>query len=74
MLQVARRVKKRNHLNHSREFDINPKLPLWGKLLLMYHYALGVPRSGTLKIEVCHHLLMGTEGVTYSSDATKIRK
>jgi hypothetical protein len=49
LLQVARRVKKRNHLSLWREFDINFKLPLYGKLLLLHHCALGVPTSGTLK-------------------------
>jgi hypothetical protein len=49
MLQVARRMKKMNHLSIPRELDINPELPLWGKLLLLHHFALGVPTSGTLK-------------------------
>jgi hypothetical protein len=49
LLQVARRVKKRNHLSFPREFDINPESPLWRKLLLLHYSALGVPMSDTLK-------------------------
>jgi hypothetical protein len=32
LLQVAWRVKKRNHISLPREFDINPKLTLWRRL------------------------------------------
>jgi hypothetical protein len=46
LLQVARRVKKRNYLSLPREFDINPKSPLW-KLFLLHHFALVVSMSGT---------------------------
>jgi hypothetical protein len=49
LLQVARRLNKRNHLSLSREFDINAELPLWEKLLLLHHFAPRVPMSGTLK-------------------------
>jgi hypothetical protein len=34
------------------EFDISPESPLWGKLLLMHHFVLGVPMSGILKNRV----------------------
>jgi hypothetical protein len=34
------------------EFDNNLKLPLWGKLVLLHHYALGVPTNGILKNRV----------------------
>jgi hypothetical protein len=49
LLRVARRVKKRNHLSLSREFDINLESPSRGKLLWLHHSTLGVPVSGTLK-------------------------
>jgi hypothetical protein len=52
LLQVARRVKKKNHLSLPREFDINPESSLWEKLLLLYHYAFGVPITDTLKNRV----------------------
>jgi hypothetical protein len=52
----------------SREFDINPELPLWEKLLLLDHYALGVPMSDILKnrgvpsrahdLPLCHRVHM----------------
>jgi hypothetical protein len=48
LLQVARRVKKMNHLRLPREFDIDHELPLWRKLLLLHHSALGLPTSGNL--------------------------
>jgi hypothetical protein len=49
LLQVARRVKKRNHLRLPQEFDIDHELPLWRKILLLHHSALGLPTSGNLK-------------------------
>jgi hypothetical protein len=50
LLQVARRVKKRCYLNLPQDFDINPKLPLQGKLLLLHHSMLEVTTSDTSKL------------------------
>jgi hypothetical protein len=40
------------NLRLSQEFDNYPESPLWGKLLLLHHSALGVPTSGILKNKV----------------------
>jgi hypothetical protein len=44
--------KKGINLRLPREFDNNLESPLWEKLLLMHHSALGVPTSGILKNRV----------------------
>jgi hypothetical protein len=40
---------KGTNLRLSQDFNNYPESPLWGKLLLLHHSALGVPTSGILK-------------------------
>jgi hypothetical protein len=71
LLQVAKRVKKRNHLSLPQEFDINPESPVWGKFLLLHHSTPGVPTSGTLKNRgVTSHAARAAPGCTFASIGT----
>jgi hypothetical protein len=49
---LKKRVAAITNLRLPREFDNNPESPLWGKLLLLHHSALGVPMNGILKNRV----------------------